>query len=143
MARSNNPVWSFLSGRSRRAEYWPSWIALIVLNAVMTAITHNPTLTSFISLPFWIVIASRRLHDFGGSAWWSLVPFGCGFAIGVSGSAGYAPPPSTALVINAVVTLGTALVIGIIPGSKGANRFGPPPGAHPGSDTDRVSDVFR
>ena len=115
-----------LGGRSDRGEYWVSVVALIVLNVVLNLTLRDPVLTSLISLPIWVVVASRRLHDFGQTGWWSLVPFGIGLLLGFLGGVGVHIPAAVVSLIHTGVALSTGAIIGFRPGTPGANRFGEP-----------------
>lgn len=113
-----------LTGRSNRREYWLSILGLVVLNVVLTAGLQNPMLTSLISFPIWVFIASRRLHDFGQTGWWSLIPFGAGFVLGLARGAGIPFSSSAETMTNAAVMLVMLIVVGSVPGAPGPNRFG-------------------
>lgn len=117
--------WGILGGRSERGEYWLSILGLFALNVVLNLVFRNPLLTSFISLPIWIVIATRRLHDFNRSGWWSLIPFAIGFFLGFVGAV--APIPMVVkTLINLGATAAAVFIIGFKPGDDGPNRFGEP-----------------
>ncbi|MXQ09302.1 DUF805 domain-containing protein [Alphaproteobacteria bacterium GH1-50] len=101
-----------VSGRARRAEFW--WFALfyLIVGAVLNAIDlslFGPD-TALLSPIFGLVmfvpsitVAVRRLHDRDMSGWWWL--------------------------LNFIPLIGTLilLVIYMLPGTNGANRFGPDP----------------
>lgn len=118
----------FVTGRSGRREYWPSVAGLVALNLGVTALA-TPSIASLACLPVWIVIGSRRLHDFGQTGWWSLTGFVVGFFLGFGRGAGLAISPSLELWANGLVAITMFAVIGLVPGSRETNRFGPPPGA--------------
>jgi uncharacterized membrane protein YhaH (DUF805 family) len=62
-------------------------------------------------------VHAKRLHDIGMSAWWIIAAWGILVLIAyfVSRSAGQ------------LFSLITWMVVGVIPGAQGANRFGPEP----------------
>ncbi len=120
-------VRGWLAGRSGRGEFWLSILGLVILNVILNLTVGNPAVTSLISTPFWLVIAARRLHDFGRTGWWGLIPFVVGFVVGFAGGAGVHIPSTTALGINALTALAMIGTIGAIPGAKGPNRFGERP----------------
>lgn len=127
-ASSPHSIVRFFAGRSNRREFWLSLAALFAGNLVF-GLALDPVLTSAISLPVWVVIASRRLHDFGQTGWWSLIPFVAGFAIGFGRGLGLGLTDSAELLFNVAVMLVTASVIGLFPGTRGPNRFGAEPGS--------------
>lgn len=127
----------FLGGRSTRKEFWLSFLGLLAGNMVL-GLVLGPVLISAVSLPVWIVIASRRLHDFGQTGWWSLIPFAAGFMIGFGQGVGLSVTAPTEMLLNAVVMIVTALVIGLVPGAKGPNRFG----GGSRSAADQLDDTF-
>jgi uncharacterized membrane protein YhaH (DUF805 family) len=88
---------------------------------------------SFISLPFWLVIAARRLHDLDRTGWWGLVPFGAGFIGGfVVGFSKHLVDGAQANGVSAIcgalttiVSLAFIIWLGASRGTEGPNRFGP------------------
>ena len=127
----------FFGGRSNRREFWLSVVLLLAGNFGLSLVL-GPVLTSAVSLPVWIVIGSRRLHDFGQTGWWSLIPFVLGFAVGFARGAGLEVTAGAEMLFNFAVMIVTTLVIGLVPGTKGSNRFGAESGATP----DVLSDTF-
>jgi uncharacterized membrane protein YhaH (DUF805 family) len=101
-----------VDGRAGRAEFW--WWQLTEIVVFVVLRTLPQVAGPLFAIPFLIFIpialgtqlavSGRRLHDTGRSAWWLLlilVPLLGGVAL---------------------------LVLCALPGSAGANRFGPPPG---------------
>ena len=115
---------NFLRGRSTRREFWVSVIILIVVNITVEGVTENALLTSAISLPAWLVIAQRRLQDFGRSGVWGLSPFFSSFLLGVLKGAGAPISDYVLSVAIGLITVAIILVIGLIPGDRQENRFG-------------------
>ena len=116
-------------GRSDRREYWLSMFVLVVVGGLTNLVVRSPTIWSFVSLPFWLFIATRRLHDFGASGVWGLVPFGAGFVLGFARSATTAAslqlmPAATQGLIEGGVGIIVMIVVGSVPGTKGKNRYG-------------------
>lgn len=117
-------------GRAHRGEFWLCllgyWILLTAL-VLLVGLTWADLLT----LGLWLFIAGRRLHDFNASAWWAVAPavisftvsFAKGFLLKLNGSY-----PVLMDVAPGTVVVVVMLVIGIVPGTKGANRFGEPNG---------------
>ncbi|ARO27143.1 DUF805 domain-containing protein [Rhizobium sp. S9] len=119
------------SGRASRSEYW--WFALfyflvlfaIGLACLVTAsfsdlrdgVPPPVALLLFIGGLIWlamflpqVAVQVRRFHDRNISGWWYLALFVCGFVPYVGFIAGIA-----------------VLVISVLPGTEGPNRFGPDP----------------
>jgi uncharacterized membrane protein YhaH (DUF805 family) len=75
-----------------------------------------------------ILIYSARLHDIGRSGWWQLglyiVQLPTLLLVGTLGGQSFTVIMAAGLMILLVFTL----VVGLIPGAPGPNRFGPPPG---------------
>ena len=77
-------------------------------------------------------ITARRLHDFGWSGWWSLVPVTVLLTDSIVVASGYGGTllePNTAADVrswaNTVLTLALITAAGLMPGTKGPTRFGP------------------
>lgn len=67
--------WTNPSGRSSRAEYWSTVIALNIFNIFLIFI--NETLYSFSAIATVIISISlgiRRMHDAGVAGWYLLIP---------------------------------------------------------------------
>lgn len=105
------------NGRARRAEYWlfqlGIWILLAVLAGPMDAVGEETTMGILLTLVFGLgalalvvpslAVSVRRLHDINRSGWWVL--------------------------INILPVLGTVIliVLFVLDGTPGPNRFGPDP----------------
>ena len=91
------------SGRAGRPEFW--WFFLFQV-IVLTATSWIPVLSSIITLLLLLpslAVGARRLHDLDRTGWWlllALIPF-----------IGWIP----------------LLVMAALPGTGGANRYGPVP----------------
>jgi uncharacterized membrane protein YhaH (DUF805 family) len=102
-----------LRGRIPRRTYWLHGVlSLLLLGIVVNALLaianiDNDTAGKLVNLAFlWplIAVSAKRQHDFDFSAWWVLIHF--------------------------VPVVGSILLIvvdGVLPGTHGANRFGPDP----------------
>jgi uncharacterized membrane protein YhaH (DUF805 family) len=137
LAEADNPRGFSFVGRASRLRYWICmvvYIAIFVAVATIAVMAGLPMFAVQLALPpVWILlIAVPRLHDFGRSGWWALTPFAFGFFVGLgSVLAGVEETPEAAMIKNAVisvVSLVITLVIGVIPGTRGDNMFGPQPG---------------
>jgi uncharacterized membrane protein YhaH (DUF805 family) len=125
-------------GRTGRRMYW--WfgvlapLLLLVLAGFALALAglrpqpEHAAVIGFAIAPFttWVAVAigSRRLHDIGFSGWWMLAVSGTPFI-----SSFVLPSPFARLLLLAEVVL-----LGVLPGTLGANRFG-------GDPTGRTSSV--
>lgn len=120
-----NPILQAYGGRMSRRPYW---LFLALHLAVYAGLqTLIGAYADWIALPIWILIGGRRLHDFGKSAWWALIPFGAGFAGGFLRSVGVPMPAEPEwMIVLAILSLTVMAVIGLWPGDKATNRFGPP-----------------
>jgi uncharacterized membrane protein YhaH (DUF805 family) len=108
-----------LRGRVSRRTFWLHGVlALLVVgvlaNAVMdiAGITTDNTDRLVNLLLVWplLAISAKRAHDFGWSGWWVLLHF-----------------------VPVVGSLAMILILGIVPGTRGPNRFGPDPFTGPGA----------
>jgi uncharacterized membrane protein YhaH (DUF805 family) len=134
-------------GRARRAEYW-WWVlfsvvvgfvaSLIDLSFGINPYTSQPNsqvvnmLASLALLAPGVSLQSRRLHDIGASGWWTAAFYGAAvfgyilvFAAIPSGNSGLAAMGGL-LFIGVLVGW---LIVGVMPGQKGQNRYGPDPKA--------------
>lgn len=145
----NTFAWFFLSlrGRVSREEFWLGYIGIVVLALIlMRLVPDTGDAASFLSggerdaeilqdgsIPFgwqefislaltWPIIAiyAKRLHDLDLSGWWLLLLPAITFVAGLT-LFGRLHVAAYCLLI---------LVLGFLPGSHGANRFGKDPRAH-------------
>lgn len=98
------------TGRAGRTEFWVFYLANILIGAILSQVGNNGQEYSPVELVFYLAIllpslavAARRLHDIGRSGWWQLLSL-----IPVVGSI-------------------ALLVMCVLPGHEGANKFGNPP----------------
>jgi uncharacterized membrane protein YhaH (DUF805 family) len=119
--------------RGRRAEYWVAIAVIVALEWVGRAILHAPILIELVTLPIWLVFASRRLHDFGAGAQWCLIPLAMSFILGFlrsfmakQGVDHFMAAPIWPATAN-LISLVEMVAIGSWPGNADENRFGPPP----------------
>jgi hypothetical protein len=63
-------------------------------------------------------ILSKRLHDRGNRGWWAFAPV---WALWVS----WSPPHDLGQVPPLAILAVSFIYLGLIPGQRGANRFGP------------------
>ena len=74
---------TYLLGRANRREYWIGIVCMTVATIAVNMVVRKPVLVSGLSFLPWVVIAGRRLRDFGWSAWWSTSTLAAGFVIGL------------------------------------------------------------
>ena len=100
-------------GRIPRRTYWLHGVlSLLLLGVVVNGLlviarVDDDTSGKLVNLVFlWplIAVSAKRQHDFNFSAWWALIHF-----------------------VPAVGSILLLVVDGIMPGTHGANRFGPDP----------------
>lgn len=75
--------WSKLTqftGRSRRSEFWWSYLALFIINIFMSFIPFIGSIGTLAVYLAMIPLCFRRLHDTGRSGWW----YGAGIIISVA-----------------------------------------------------------
>lgn len=133
-----------LAGRARRRTWWLVAVSLpIALFAAGRALSApmQPVAAAFAVLMWllvlpqaWVTLA--RLHDRGLSGWWGLVLTAPTLLFGALLRFAPAGPDAPALfadMLTALSVLGLPallvliLICGVLPGSRGANRFGPDP----------------
>jgi len=126
-----------LSGRINRRLYLIYTFGYLVLFGSVKLLV--PAFPAEAALPaIWILlIAWRRLHDFGWRGWWACTPLVLGFVIGfVRGFTralqGLEPTPNQPFgsggdVLVALVTIALMIWLGVQRGDAGANRFGEGP----------------
>ena len=100
-------------GRVARRTFWLHGVlALLVIGLSFNALLDIAGITGdnvdrLVNLVLiWplLVISAKRIHDFGHSGWWVLLHF-----------------------VPVVGSLAVIAVLGSVPGTHGANRFGPDP----------------
>ncbi|WP_448664995.1 DUF805 domain-containing protein [Sphingomonas sp. CJ20] len=116
-----------MSGRIGRGEFWAFAAGFAVIGALLLWLVDiEPAGFAGAAVVSAVV---PRLHDLGRTGWWAALPLGCAAIVLILGSLWIVPRP---VVLAAFVVLGSAflawlVVLGILPGQPGRNRFGPPP----------------
>ena len=105
------------------------WIATAAIFAIAVALSFVPGVqrgTGSVTSVLFIRIFAGRLHDLGRSGWWQVLVYALEILAAVAGALTHAP---VALVLGIVGLIHIAFVValGLVPGQRGANRFGPPP----------------
>lgn len=134
------------SGRAPRAEYW--WYTLmVVVGAIVISIVESilglgetvgpyGVLSILFLLGLFVpglAVTVRRLHDSNRSGWWVLiavVPYAIvGFLMGMAAASGSYAAMGAAGLFGLVAVAGAIalLVFMVLPGTPGANRYGPNP----------------
>ena len=109
-------------GRAGRGEYWTHVAVLFGLNLLLGQIAPA---VGFAIAAVYLVVQMRRLHDIGRSGWWAVAAFVGALAVTVPLEVlGLSDP---AIAVAAVATLVPLIWIGVVPGDREPNRFGPPP----------------
>jgi uncharacterized membrane protein YhaH (DUF805 family) len=119
------------SGRSSRAQFW---LVTLPMGAAFYALTKDvipETLSGLFEflltlLPFISIIASsvKRLHDMNWRGWWIIVWY---FAMYLALAEALDRKADTeGLIFNALLLM-PGVLLGLVPGTHGVNRFGPEP----------------
>ena len=115
---------NWLDGRSSRKEYW-LWVGPISLIGVAVVLAGINVGFLILGLPvffFWI----RRLHDLGVSGW--IAPLiNIGLAVSTFAFSAALPPDLAALMML-VARVAAICVMGVLPGQRVANAYGPASG---------------
>jgi uncharacterized membrane protein YhaH (DUF805 family) len=102
------------TGRAGRPEFWWFFLANLIISVVLSLLGRASVTVSIISLAYSlavlvpsIAVGVRRLHDTDKSGWWILL--------------GLIP----------LVGFIVLLVLFVLEGTPGSNRYGPPPPSQP------------
>jgi len=87
----------------------------------------------------WIMMFTARLHDLGRSGWWQVLLYAAQVALmlGLAFGAGWQVDEAAGLA--AILQFVATIALGLIPGQRGPNRFGPAPGE---PATEAVAETF-
>jgi len=115
-------AWPWLRGRARRREFW-LWTVVVVGWNYVFVLADDPAPQSVLGAAFWFQVV-RRLHDVGCGATWI-----AGFVLAQVALLGLgAATQPWGLLLMPLTMVAALLVLGLVPGQREANRFGPPPG---------------
>ena len=121
-------------GRASRSEFWWFCLFTLILNLIVALVgLLLPALGSIVSAvqALWLLlptvgVTTRRLHDRNFSGWWQVLPLAAvlpAIAGAVLGADGLLVLAGSAA---ALASLGL-LVVYVLKGTTGPNRFGPNP----------------
>lgn len=113
-------LFSYSDGRSGRLPYW---MGVLILSPPSWFVLRFGPPMAFLILPllwFWACMFSKRLHDFGRAGTWMILPVIMGLVAQMRGI----PPLSGPQLVWLAFVAG----VGLMPGQKDENRFGPAPG---------------
>lgn len=136
--RGGLPFWAAFylwpAGRTSMLFYWLFGFLPLTLTGFTFGflVAHTPDAARYLLpevilfiWPQWVVLA-RRFHDINMTGWWVALFW----ALPAARLLLHAPvPPGTVAMVG---WLG-AIVIGLVPGTRGANRYGSDPMANPGA----------
>ncbi len=121
------PLAGLAGARSTRKTYWLTMTVVFVIAIALGSIPGLQRGVGSLTTLLFIRIFASRLHDFGRSGWWQLVLYGVQIpAILLVGIAGH-QPTGVMVGVGLLIQLIFTVVLGVIPGDRDANRFGPPP----------------
>jgi uncharacterized membrane protein YhaH (DUF805 family) len=121
------------------------WLASVTIFGIVIVLSFIPPLRGFVrylTLFLFIRVYAARLHDFGRSAWWQAIMYVLQFALVIALSLGARHQFGVAILAGFLVQLTFTILLGVIPGDRSANRFGPPPD-QPDLSPTAVSETFR
>jgi uncharacterized membrane protein YhaH (DUF805 family) len=112
----------WIDGRAGRREYWLYLVLLFGLGYVLSFLPGRvANLAIFVILT---LVQVRRMHDMGRTGWWALGAALAPVALAVALFAVTSPEDAT--MISTLFVLLLTVIIGLLPGDPGGNRFGPP-----------------
>lgn len=125
--------------RAPRSEFWWFALATFLTGIVVSILSLIPVLGILLYLVYTVAsfvmtlsASVRRLHDINRTGWWTALPYGCLVLGLVLAIVGVATSPDIYM-IGVVISMLSMLcfivliVFYIMPGTVGANRFGPDP----------------
>jgi uncharacterized membrane protein YhaH (DUF805 family) len=111
----------WLDGRAGRAEYWVSVAFIFALGIALSFVPAlSGTSTGLTAVLMFVQI--RRVHDFDRSGWWAVLAT---FAPVVVMLPLMGASLDVAILVGLLAELAAIVVVGVIPGTPGDNRFGP------------------
>ncbi len=139
-------MFGYLSGRTNRKFFWTGFVCAAVVVAISAWFVEPERLSIPVTV-IWFMLCGRRLHDFGRSMFWTLIPILISLGLGVYGVWQLRAPLTihegaqikevlpliqqkeelmlALLAAGGGVQIIYTIVIGFIRGDAGENRFGP------------------
>jgi len=108
-------------GRLNRIQYWGCLLLLVAVYYGLRKIDNKTTVSEVIIAILFI----PRLHDMGRTGWWFMILVGAEIILGALMIITSSNPELYVSLIGLAFIL-FALVLGVWPGQRGANRFGEP-----------------
>ena len=115
--------------RINRTTYGVAALAIYAVVLGVSGVSSMDSITTAGGLVL-ALLGPARIHDFGLSAWYLLVPVVAAIAVALAIGPVATPGLAFLALADAVLILGIVLV-GIVPGRRGANRYGLPQGHVP------------
>jgi len=115
---------AWVEGRANRKDYW-IWMAPLTILVVVLGLVQIPGVSLIAGLPM-LFVWIRRLHDMGRTGWWAPV-INIGLSAFTFAGALFLGEVGGAL-LGMLLSLGSIVAFGAIPGQSVANAFGPPAG---------------
>ncbi|KQW82219.1 DUF805 domain-containing protein [Brevundimonas sp. Root1279] len=118
-------------GRLRRLHYWIGMAILLVVSRLLGPVPLIGAVVGLVAFILCFALQARRLRDIGQSAWWLLIPLGvwiAGWFLTMNALRNFSPASSLGILSLSWATLfvpAVIVVLGLIPGQRGRNRFGP------------------
>lgn len=118
-------------GRLRRSHYWIGMLILFGVHRLLGPVPLLGGVIAFAAFVLCMALQARRLRDFGQSAWWLLIPLAvwiAGWVSTMSAVSALSPTNVAGLAglgLASIFALAFIVVIGLIPGQRGRNRYGP------------------
>jgi len=109
-------------GRLGRRGYWTLFSTLIAISFTGLGLRQFAVVSTILTYGIFVpvvVALARRLHDLNLSGWWVFLIFAPALILGAAHRMDLTP-------YGSILRLLTIIVMGLIPGTPGDNRFGPP-----------------
>ncbi|MDB5431347.1 MAG: hypothetical protein JWP35_2463 [Caulobacter sp.] len=126
-------IYGHSDGRIGRRPYWEALAILLVLSGPLLALPPARWLALFFIWP-WVCLISRRMHDFGRAGTWLVLVCLAAFIAAAWRDAAresyiltYLRAPPLLTHPSPWILAAFLIVIGLIKGNAGENRFGPAP----------------
>ena len=112
--------------RINRAIFWLGAVILLIVSYGLSFLPDSTRGAGTVIGILWILLFTRRLHDVGLAGWWQLPLIA--LQLGAVGLIFANMSFDLVLGIVGLLQIIAVIVLGVIPGQRETNRFGPPPG---------------